>query len=88
MGRMHEEGWGVPVDYHKAGSLYQRAADRDEWLAFVHLARLYRSGRGTPIDEAAALEWYEVAVARSEGISPCPELEEAREFVRLHDQDA
>src|SRR5437764_831749 len=37
LGRMHEEGWGVPVDYRMAGQLYQKAADRGEWLAYVHL---------------------------------------------------
>jgi len=45
LGRMHEEGWGVPVDYERAGHFYQRAADQDEWLAYVHLARLYRYGQ-------------------------------------------
>jgi TPR repeat protein len=84
LGRMHEEGWGVPVDYQRAGHFYQRAADRDEWLAYVHLARLYRYGRGTAVDEQTALEWYDTAVSESERIKPCPELDEAREYVALH----
>ena len=85
LGRMHEEGWGVPVDYKRAGYFYQRAADRGEWLAYVHLARLYRHGRGTAVDKQAALEWYEAAVSESSTIAPCPELEEAREYVASHD---
>src|SRR5689334_11143785 len=40
LGRMHEEGWGVPVDYLAAKTLYQRSAARGEWLAFIHLARM------------------------------------------------
>ena len=81
LGRMHEEGWGVPVDYEKASLFYQRAADRNEWLAYVHLARLYRYGRGTVVDEQAALDWYDTAVSECETIAPCPELDEAREYV-------
>jgi len=84
LGRMHEEGWGVPVDYKKAGSLYQQAADCDEWLAYVHLARMYRYGRDTSVHRQAALSWYQAAASASETISPCPELDEALEFVRLH----
>jgi TPR repeat protein len=81
---MHEEGWGVPVDYKRAGYFYQRAADRHEWLACVHLARLYRYGRGTAVDEQAALDWYDAAVSESETVAPCPELEEARQYVASH----
>lgn len=84
LGRMHEEGWGVAADYKKAGHFYQRAADRYEWLAYVYLARLYRYGRGTAMDEQAALDWYATAVSESETIAPCPELDEAREFVASH----
>jgi TPR repeat protein len=84
LGRMHEEGWGVPVDYKRAGHFYQRAADRGEWFAYVHLARLYRYGRGTDVDEQAALDWYDTAVSESETIAPCPELDEAREYVASH----
>jgi len=84
LGRMHEEGWGVPVDYAKARHCYQRAADRGEWMAYVQLARLYRYGRGTEIDERAALDWYNAAAAHSKSIAPCPELDEAIEYVRLH----
>jgi TPR repeat protein len=84
IGRMHEEGWGVPVDYKRAGHFYQRAADRGEWFAYVYLARLYRYGRGTDVDLQAALEWYEFAVLESETMAPCPELDEAIEYVRLH----
>jgi TPR repeat protein len=85
---MHEEGWGVPVDYKRAGHFYQRAADGDEWLAYVYLARLYRYGRGTAADEQAALDWYEVAVSESKTIAHCPELDEAREYVSSHHEPA
>lgn len=88
LGRMHEEGWGVPVDYGRAGHFYQRAADRGEWLAYVHLARLYRYGRGTTVDETIALVWYGIAVSESETIVPCPELDEAREYVASHHRPA
>lgn len=81
LGRMHEEGWGVPVDYKRAGRFYQQAADRGEWSAYIHLARLYRYGRGTEVNEQAALRWYEVAVSESDTMAPCPELDEAREYV-------
>lgn len=84
LGRMHEEGWGVPVDYTKARFLYHQAADCDEWIAYVHLARMYRYGRGTSVDQQAALSWYQAAASASETISPCPELHEAFAFVRLH----
>jgi TPR repeat protein len=84
LGRMHEEGWGLPVDYKRAGQLYQEAADRGEWLAYIHLARMFRYGRGTDTSKQAALEWYGCAVSESETIAPCPELEEAREYVALH----
>lgn len=58
--------------------------EQGEWLAYIHLARLYRYGRGTAVNEQATLEWYEAAVSESETIAPCPELDEAREYVALH----
>lgn len=74
----------MPIDYEKAGHYYQQAADRDEWLAYVHLARSYRYGRGTAVDKQAALVWYDTAVSESATIAPCPELDEAREYVASH----
>ncbi len=84
LGRMHEEGWGAPRDFRRAGLLYQQAADHGEWMAYVCLARMFRHGRGIDADSEAALAWYQTAVDESESIAPCPELDEAREFLKAN----
>jgi uncharacterized protein len=83
LGRMHQAGWGVSLDLHKAFEFYQRAAKGKEWLAYIFLARMYRYGRGIPTDEETAGKWYYTAISESkDGVSPCPELDEAIEYVK------
>jgi TPR repeat protein len=85
LGRMYEEGWGVAMDHQRAGQLYKKASDRGEWLGYVQRARLYRYGRGNPVNEQAAFERHDVVLSESEPVESCPELEEARAYVALHD---
>ena len=80
LGRMFEAGFEVAVDLSRARGLYERAAERGEFLACVLLARLLASGQGGNLDQIGALRWYREALSHS-GVEDCPELEEARAFV-------
>jgi TPR repeat protein len=82
LGRIFEEGWGIASDHVRAFEFYRRAAERGEFLAGVQLARMYRYGRGTEQQPDEALRWYKSALAASDRVAPCSELEEAAEYVR------
>lgn len=57
MGRLHEDGIGVPQDLAKARDIYQAAARVDN-KAYVELGRLAELGIGEPVDYVKARQLY------------------------------
>jgi TPR repeat protein len=64
LGKLYEDGRGVPPDNNKARGLYEQAARMDSAEAMFDLGALYESGGGgmTP-DTAKAIEWFQRAAA-------------------------
>jgi TPR repeat protein len=57
IGRLHEEGWGVPKDLSAAVERYRRAAIDGDPDAQYRLAVLHREGRGVARDDQEARKW-------------------------------
>jgi TPR repeat protein len=55
------EPFQLAADYKQAASWYQKAADQGNIPAQIHLADLYRDGRGVLRDMAQAVAWYRKA---------------------------
>ena len=51
----------LAADYKQAAAWYQKAADQGNIQAQIHLADLYRDGRGVLRDMAQAVSWYRKA---------------------------
>jgi uncharacterized protein len=58
VGRMYEDGMGVPPNYAEAAKWYWAASAQNYTLAEVNLARMYLDGRGVPKSEAKAVRLY------------------------------
>ena len=50
LGRMYDNGQGVPKDYSQAMKWYRLAADQHDAVAQSNLGSLYYTGRGVPKD--------------------------------------
>ena len=61
MGRIYENGLGVPHSYESAAKWYGKAADAGSPEGMYHLAVLYLNGWGVPRDTARARTWLERA---------------------------
>jgi TPR repeat protein len=61
---MHEEGYGVPVNYVRAIELYNKVILIGPEAAMKR-ARMHEQGLGGPVDNDAAIAIYEVWVARN-----------------------
>lgn len=61
LGKLHEEGEGVPRDIALAVEWYRRAAAAGNADAMHRLGTLHEGGNGVAQDKAAALEWYRKA---------------------------
>jgi hypothetical protein len=57
LGRLYEDGIGVPQDLAKARDIYQSAARADS-TAYIELGRLAEEGIGEPVDYAKARQLY------------------------------
>lgn len=64
IGRMYEEGKGVPQDFVQAADWYRRAADQGYSAAQVALGVLYQMGHGVILNYAEAMHWYRAAAAQ------------------------
>src|SRR5206468_3838971 len=64
LGRLYEDGQGVPKDSSKAAELYQKAADQGNAFAQNNHGRLYQNGEGVPKDLSKAAELYQKAADR------------------------
>lgn len=64
IGRLHEEGWGLPKDLKQALRLYREAAVAGDPDAQARLGVLYRDGRGVERDDEKARLWVVRAAAQ------------------------
>ena len=64
LGKLHEQGRGVPQDVARAAELYRLAAVQGNGMAQNALGRLCRDGRGVPQDFAGALQWFRKAATQ------------------------
>ena len=62
LGRLYENGRGVPQDYAQARQWYQKAVEAGSVAAMEHLGNMYYYGRGVAQDDVKAREWYQKAV--------------------------
>jgi len=58
LGLMYGEGWGIPEDYHKAVSWFQKAAKAGHPLATYNLAIAYDNGLGVSKSPCQAFQLY------------------------------
>jgi TPR repeat protein len=75
-------GLGVNVDVTKAVGLLQTAAEAGEFTAQIDLARIYADSHGDHANGALARHWYGKALEQEARVTDCPEIEEARRYVR------
>ena len=59
LGRMYEDGLGVPKDFERATELYRKAWEQGDLYAEFKL--MYAKGAGVPEDAAKAAAWYRSA---------------------------
>jgi TPR repeat protein len=64
MGRMYEDGQGVPQYYVDAIKWYRRAAEQGHARAQLSLGMMYREGRGVRHDFVKAHMWSHLAASR------------------------
>ena len=58
-GQRYEEAQGfLKTDPARAFGIFQELAEQDEPYAMLQLAYAYWQGQGTPVDQAAAMQWY------------------------------
>jgi len=62
LGRLYQDGLGVPVDYAAAMKWYRLAALQGNAAAQVAIGHLYEEGHGAPVDYAEAMRWFRLAV--------------------------
>ena len=61
LGRMYDNGEGVPQDDVEAVSWYRLAADQGLAEAQHNLGVMYDNGEGVPQDDVAAVRWFRLA---------------------------
>lgn len=66
LGRMYENGLGVPADHIEARKWYRMAAGQGDLVAQYRLAESYATRRGALRDEEEALKWYRMAAAQGD----------------------
>ena len=64
LGRMHDDGEGVPEDDAEAVRWYRLAAEQGHAWAQFDLGAMYAFGEGVPQDDARAYAWFNVAAAQ------------------------
>jgi TPR repeat protein len=81
LAHMLAEGLGVEKNMAEAIPLFKSAARTGEFSAQIELGRIYSRGTDVPVDHAAAFNWYSAALAQSDSIDDCEEMEEARKYI-------
>jgi len=69
LGRIYDEGEGVPQDYGQAIAWYRKAAEQGLVEAQFNLGSMYFAGHGAPQDYAQAIAWFRKA-AEQGGATP------------------
>ncbi|WP_114238552.1 tetratricopeptide repeat protein [Dyella sp. C9] len=67
LGRMHENGWGVPVNYELAAVWYRESAEHGSDWGMYNYAHVLANGRGMPADRAMAFHWFGRAAEAGHG---------------------
>lgn len=67
LGTLYDTGHGLPQDFAKALSWYQRAAEAGNAAAMFNVGAMYDNGRGTNVDRAEAIKWYAMAANKGNG---------------------
>jgi hypothetical protein len=62
VGRMYQDGLGVPVDYEEALKWFRLAALQGNAAAQVGIGHLYEEGHGVPVNYVEAMHWFRLAV--------------------------
>ena len=65
LGRMYDNGEGVPQDYNQAVIWYRKAADQGHASAQSKLGWMYYNGQGVPKDYVEAHKWFNLAAANT-----------------------
>jgi len=61
LGKMNEEGLGIPQDYSKAIERYQLAAEKKYPTAQSRLGSMYMEGKGVSKDNVIAYMWFQLS---------------------------
>jgi len=61
LGKIYEQGMGVPKDYAKAADCFRKAADAGSAIAMFNLGWLYYAGKVVPQSEDEAADWFKKA---------------------------
>ena len=61
LGRMYDNGEGVPQNYVEAAKWYRQAADQGDAMAQNNLGVMHYKGQGVPQNDAEAFRWYRLA---------------------------
>jgi uncharacterized protein len=64
LGKMYDNGDGVPQDYVEALKWYRKAADQGNASALFNLGEMYDSGQGVPQDYVQAHMWLNLAASQ------------------------
>lgn len=65
LGRMYEQGAGVPKDELKAMQIYQQAAQEGSGPAALKIGNAYYTGQGVEKDYKKAFQWYQKAAEKN-----------------------
>lgn len=71
LGRMYDEGHGVPRNPYEAVKWYRLAADQGHALGEANLGVMYMSGEGVPKDLAEAVRWFRLAAEQGDSTGQC-----------------
>jgi TPR repeat protein len=82
LGVIFDDGLGQPPNIEKALSFYKNAANGDEPMALIRLARIYRNGKSSiPPDISEAIFWYKKMLEHKQHYEK-KEIQEAERFLQ------
>ena len=67
LGKMYQNGEGVPRDSVQAAKWFRLAADQGHTGAQFYLGGMYASGEGVPRDYVQAYKWFAICSKSAEG---------------------
>jgi uncharacterized protein len=69
LGRLYNEGQGVPRNYGQAKQWFEKAAEQGHAEAQVNLGMLYLLGQGAPESDQMALFWFRRAAKQEDALA-------------------